>query len=487
MSLLDDEDNNNDFNYIDDHNIHRSSIHDIHDDIYSTTSPSRISPASSSTTVSYPLTPLSSILSSSRRNRSFHSNVSEETNQGFVDLLVPKLSQCKIQDIPFSLTPLSRKELLIRTITRSMFNINRHYIPFKHVGFFPIGCTSSYAFGVIKQKSDGGFYPVVIQLNNNILRMPYNACTINNKFLSPWKKRLEGFDSYLGGCAFDSFVCVVTHESVIILNNEWVIQMLDNSINFEEVAFCVMNHEFLVIVGSIYGHRKMIIYQWYHHSRPIIQKSIKTTIYSVNLVLEGKDTLLFINMENNNGFSLVYRIKDVQQGELGSFIVLDESDDEDTDTDVLSVSGFQPTQSAPRWSLINCNKFTLSSEPTNIVFSKMTNDGTIVQVTKTGINSRLQNGSLYSFPEMSFSPIDVISYDEGIYVVHDTRNSLRFYDMFDSEITVVKSEDILSPMLTLKCHLPPLIKYYYNSLSLCSNNTTIAFLLTSGCLCFISP
>lgn len=492
MALLDDDDNNkNAFNNNNDNNLHNNPFHMLaQDDHYSSSSSTPSSSSSSSSSNPYPLIKKISYLSLFQKNeeedvvKHRRSTRLPQESSGF---LFPKMSQVKIPPVPFCLTPPSRKDLIIRSIAQSTFHIDRHYIPFRHIQFFPIGCTSSHAFGVIKQTGDGAFYPIVMHLGCGIFNLPYDACRNNNRFTSPWRKRLEGFDSYLGGCAFNNLICLITHESVVILNNEWCIQMLDNSIFFKEVSFCVMNHEFLVIVGMIHQQQRLVVYRWYQHSKPIIKKNIKVKLLSVKLVLEGKDTLLFTNVADNKGFTSIHRIKDTQQGEFGSFIVLDEGDDDD-DNDAFdsSQSFLSQNKNISRWSLIKCNNFTLASEEKNVLFSKMINDGTLIQVTDSGVNARFLDDSLYSFPEMCFSPVDVISYHEGIYVVHDRRNSLRFYDMFDSEITVVKSEDILAPMLSLKCKIPTPIEYYYDSISLCSNKNTIALLLTSGCLCFIS-
>lgn len=492
MALLDDVDNNNnDFNNTNDHSFHNNSFHNLDQDDYYPTSSSLPSSSTSSSSRSdlYPLIKRPPYLSFLQKSRDVRSSRSKKPSQEISISLFPKMTQTKRTSIPFCLIPPSRKDLIIRSIAHATFHIERHYIPFRCIQFFPVGCTSSHAFGVIKQAGDGAFYPVAMQLGSDIYSLPYDAHSANSRFVSPWRKRLEGFDSYLGGCAFNNFICLITQESVVVLNNKWCVTMLDNSIFFKEISFCVMNHEFLVVVGTIHQQQRLVVYQWYQHSKPIIRKNVKVKILSVKLVLEGEDTLLFTNMSDNKGFTSIYRIKDTQQGGLGSFIVLDEGDNDD---DVYD-DNFSPSQSYPsqkketsRWSLISCNTFTLVSEEKTVLFSKMINDGAIIQVTDSGVSARFLDESLYSFPEMCFSPIDVISYHEGIYVVHDKRNSIRFYDMFDSEITVVKSEDILAPMLSSKCKIPTPIEYYYDSISLCSNKNTIALLLTSGCLCFIS-
>lgn len=376
----------------------------------------------------------------------------------------------------------SRKSRVLNVLSKGNFSIDRHYIPFKHVNFFPIACTGTHAFGIIKQRVDGTFHPVVMKLENNVLSLPYNAYIANNRFVSPWRQRLEGFDSYLGGCAFGNFMCIVTHESVVVLGADWTLTMLDSSTSFDEVSCCVMNHEFLVIVGMMQQQKRLLIYRWNHSARSIIRKNIKLAILSIKLVVEGDSTLLFTNIHDNNGFVAIYKIKDTQQGDFGSFIVLDEYQSSSASTSSSSQQG----DDSSRWSLVTCNNFTLLSNPENVLFSKMVNDGTVVQITKEGITARFLDESISSFSEMEAPPVDVISYTEGIYIVHDEKNALRFYDMFDFEITVAKSEDILAPMLLLKRPIPP-VSYYYDSISLCLNNRTIALLLTSGCLCFISP
>lgn len=392
--------------------------------------------------------------------------------------------------------PMSPKEKIINLLSRRDFVIKRHYIPFKYNHFYPIGCTNTHAFGVIKKRTDGEFYPVVLCFSEIFLEEPYEARLKRKRFVSPWKQRLEGFDSYLGGCVFASYVCIITHTTLAIFRADWSTMMINNQVCFEKITCCTMNHDFLVIVGQIKNKNRMIIYRWGHSSDAIIQKNIVTEILSVKLVIENENTLLYVNIQKNNGYTYTHLIKDSQQGEFGSFVVLKNEDSFSLDPSASSpprclssssssLSRFNSSAES-RWTLEVRNKFILSPKYTNtVMFSKTVQDGSILQFTKKGI-SYFNTETVFDFPNMVSMPIDSISYGHGIYAVCDVKNTIRFYDSFKKEISVVKYEDILAPMIILERQIPP-IQYYYDSISLFSDKKSIAMLLSYGCLCVITP
>lgn len=389
--------------------------------------------------------------------------------------------------------PMSAKERLINLLSRRDFLIKRHYVPFRYNHFFPVGCTNTHAFGVIKKRSDGGFYPISLCFANFLLEEPNEAYAKSKPFISPWKQRLEGFDSYLGGCVHLSYLCIITHTAVAVLNADWVLMMVDNRIRFEKITCCAMNHEFLVIVGKIKNQDRMVIYRWYHSNEVVIQKNMTTEIISVKLVVEDRTTVLYVNIQKNAGYTSVHSIKDNQQGELGSFIVLNNEDaspssssfSSSSTSSSLSSSGFDQN-SKKRWSLEMNHRFTLlSKEPETVMFSKMLQDGCVLQFTKKGVFS-CHGTTISNFSKMTSTPIDAILYGHGIYAAHGMDNTLRFYDMFKKEISVLGRENILAPMIILQREIPA-IKYYYDSIALFSDKKSIALLLPYGCLCVITP
>jgi len=393
--------------------------------------------------------------------------------------------------------PMSPKERLINLLSRRDFVIKRHYVPFKHNHFYPIGCTNTHAFGVIKKRVDGEFYPVVLYFSDIFLEEPYEARLKRKRFVSPWEQRLEGFDSYLGGCVFASYVCIITHTTLVVFRADWTTMMIDNRIYFEKITCCTMNHEFLVIVGQIKDKNRMVVYRWNHSSDVIIQKNTTMEILSVKLLIENGNSLLYVNTQKNNGYTYTHLIKDSQQGEFGSFIVLKNEDSFASDPSASSLSSSPSSSSSSsssqfnltaksRWNLEILNKFILSPKHANtVVFSKTVQDGSILQFTKKGI-SCFNAETIFDFPNMVSIPIDSIFYGHGIYAVYDVKNTIRFYDSFKKEISVVKYEDILAPMILLQRQIPP-IQYYYDSISLFSDKKSIALLLSYGCLCVITP
>jgi hypothetical protein len=391
--------------------------------------------------------------------------------------------------------PMSAKERMINLLCRRDFLIKRHYVPFRYNHFFPIGCTNTHAFGVIKKRSDGGFYPISLCFTNFLLEEPSEAYAKSKPFVSPWKQRLEGFDSYLGGCAYLSYLCVITHTAVAVLNADWLLIMVDNRVRFEKITCCTMNHEFLVIVGKIKNQDRIIIYRWYYSNEIVIQKNMTTEIISVKLVVEDRNTVLYVNIQKNEGYTSVHPIKDNQQGELGSFIVLN---NEDASTSSSSSSSFSWSSSSflsssefdqtskKRWSFGMNHRFTLLlKEPETVMFSKMLQDGCVLQFTKKGIFS-CHGTTISNFSKMASTPIDAVLYGHGIYAAHGMDNTLRFYDMFKKEISVLGRENILAPMIILQREIPA-IKYYYDSIALFSDKKSIALLLPYGCLCVITP
>jgi hypothetical protein len=395
---------------------------------------------------------------------------------------------------------LSQPERILNILSYANFTIQHHYVPFKYIHYFPIGCSSSHAFGIIKEKSDGAYYPIVMELNPGKMDLPYTAMTEGREFKSPWKKRLEGFDAYLGSCVYNDFVAVVTYNSITVMHATWKIIMEDTFAPFHSVDCCVMNHEFLCVFGTFYktAKQELLIYRWCFSNKPVIRKVMDQTISSIRLVVEGEDTLLLVNMDNNMGFTSIYRIKNKHQGELGSFIVLDKqtsSDDDgeddivDHDTEFSSIKKRSPPllfEENIQWYFELKQRFVLGTDGETVQYSKVFEDGTVSQITKTAIHSKIPSGEISSITEMESLPIEFIEYTPGIFAIHDSRNAVKFYNNLGVEISVVKAELITEPMrmLGLKVHSPG---RYYDSLTVCSDGRTLALLLTYGCLCTILP
>jgi hypothetical protein len=213
---------------------------------------------------------------------------------------------------------------------------------------------------------------------------------------------------------------------------------------------------------------------------------------SMKLVTEKEDTLLFVNSGNNEGFTLIFQIKNNHEGELGRFVVLDHStSDEETYTefsliDEKHIDEKYSEDEKGNWELVFRQKFILSSQQEDILYANAFNDGTVFQTTRTSVHAKTIRGGITSVIQLESTPIDAICYLPGIYVTHDMKNIVRFYNDELVEVSVAKSEMILEPMRILGQEIP-LFDHFYNSLGICTDGKTIALLLTYGCLCVITP
>lgn len=330
-------------------------------------------------------------------------------------------------------------------LSNGRWQIEQHYIPFPRTEWHPIGCTSSHVFAVIKNDRHE-YSPIAMQLTYRNMRRP-SQC-IGSEFVSPWKKYPEPFFHFLGGCAYNDRMCLVMQNSLIIINATWKVHMRDNCVAFRTLISCSMNSRYLVVVGVETGktEQSMFIYDLtLSLPRRIYYKDvIDENVLAVHLLSNITEAML-VQCESGRTRRMVIEARDG----LPRYCVKDFGD--------LCTTGGRERPTLAK-ELADTSHIVQLIDKSFVLIKSRTD------VDRTKLEQQLV--------------IDVVDYEHGVVVSHDSDNSLHFYTSRLSHIVTVPWESMAAASLYYENGIPSILRPY-PSLGKCVDAPNIVVLLAS--------
>lgn len=383
---------------------------------------------------------------------------------------------------------LSQKEVFMRDTFSNAPVIEWHHIPFSFTHCVPLGCTDSHVFAMIKDGHE--HFLVCSHLRSKQMMTPFMSLYSDTPFVSPWRKRMEGFPNFLGGCAHGEFACVVTSHATMVFSSVWRMPLLNSELPFSKVYSCDMNDEFLVVAGvagdtairrtGVTGHTArdnqkgaVLVFRWRVSSVPIIKKPLIRNFHSVTMSKYCNDTMFVVTRSAATTEDPVcaYSISHPYEHQHGMFKVLDSEGEEE-----------QP------WTLTFLKRLVLSSTFNNVAFVKELGPASIVQSSADTVIGMFENNRIRARKIEEAKIVDIVAILHGITVLHDSSNALHFYDCLEREVYVVTNDSIMEPFLNDLVRREKMFpERPYRSLGFCSDSArSLALFLNAGALVVIN-
>lgn len=326
--------------------------------------------------------------------------------------------------------------------------IHHHYIPFPRSQWYPIGCTRTHAFAVIKSES-GGYTPICMQLVYRTMVRPSQCLVPPRDFVSPWRRYPEPFADFLGGCAHEDRMCLVLRGGLLVIDANWMVHLRDNCITLATLVSCSMNGRYLVVVGVETGMETQSLFVYDLRTRPACRvhytSVVEPAIRAVSLLANIEGAML-VQCENGR----TRRVLLAEQSRGSRYQLKDVGD---------------LTTTAPSERPLFAKEL---SETSRIV--QLLGNAFILVKSKDDVDrASMAKHQLF---------VDVIDYEQGVVAGQDANNSLHFFTSKLTHIISVPWETIAAASLLYENGVPSILRPY-PSLGRCVDAPDVVTLLAS--------
>ncbi len=335
----------------------------------------------------------------------------------------------------------------VARLSNGKWVIHQHYIPFEHTQWYPVGCTRTHAFAVIKSRHDE-YTPICMHLAYSGMARPSQCLSASQDFISPWKRYSEPFSGFLGGCAHGERVCLVLRDGVLVIDSMWKTRLRDNCFALSTLVSCTMNARYLVVVGVETGmsSQSMIVYD-FHLSPPrriLYDPAIQPPVRTVSLLNDIEHAML-VQCENGR----TRRVLIQEQQRRPRFVVKDMGD-----------------------------LTTIPSDERPHIAKELADSSRIVQIVDTAFVLVKSKDDVDRTAPWRQLFVDVADYSDGVVVSHDSNNALHFFTSKLVHIISVPWESIAAASLLYENGVPSILRPYA-SLSRCVDSPDTVVLLAS--------
>lgn len=366
------------------------------------------------------------------------------TDDDIVPERAPRLNSFRFDADAF---PVMAADTIESRLSNGKWIIQQHYIPFPRTQWYPIGCTRTHAFAVIKS-SHTEYTPICMHLVYRNMLRPSQCVASSREFVSPWKRYPEPFSGFLGGCAYEDRMCLVLRDRVLVIDSKWKVQLRDNCLALSSLVSCTMNGRYLVVVGVETGVYSQAMFIYDFHLSPA-----RRLFYDGNLTPPVISVSLLNNIEHA---MLVQCINGRTRRTL-----------------------IQEQPRAPRVCLKDVGDLTTAaSDERPLLAKELACTSRIVQLIDTAFVLVKSKDDVDRTSMVKQTFVDVADYNDGVVVAHDSNNSLHFFTSKLIHIISVPWESIAAASLLYENGVPSILRPYA-SLSRCVDAPDVVVLLAS--------
>lgn len=339
------------------------------------------------------------------------------------------------------------EERQLARLSSGKWVIQQHYIPFPRTQWYPIGCTRTHAFAVIK--GDRAEYtPICMHLVYRNMTRPSQCVEPPREFVSPWKRYPEPFADFIGGCAHEDRMCLVLRDGVLVINATWKVQLRDNCLTLSALVSCAMNARFLVLVGVETGMTSQSMFVYDFHTAPA-----RRVYYDGRVAVPIRAVSLLNNIEH---------------------AVLVQCENGRTRRVLL-----QEQTRGPRLAVKDVGDLTTTAPSERPLLAKELADSSrIVQLIDSTFVLIKSKDDVDRTSMLRQLVVDVADYNDGIVVCHDSNNALHFFTSKLAHVISVPWESIAAASLLYENGVPSILRPYA-SLGRCLDAPGIVVLLAS--------
>ncbi len=338
------------------------------------------------------------------------------------------------------------------SICKSNFGLRRIYLPIPRVKeTFPLGCTTSHAFIVVKDMSLN-FHLFALDFRSNI-ETPSDLLLRHeiDSFKSPWEKWPEHFQNFLCGHVWKDRALLITANmtttEATVVSSSWEIVVKTKLPIFQKVLALSFNDNFVVIVYLNIAEDPHIIII---HVPSNMWAQIPLTEPTTSIELSN-DNFLIVSTQ---------QITDVYQLELS-----------------------EESESKIKMNWKHKFKLNFKDELPPYMSRYYSNERVLLSASTRGICFRADGITEYNHKNHNpIVSVVMLSHPEAIVACHDISNGIIFYKK-DTKISTFSSDSLSLPSLILKFSIPR-AKYRYPSLTMV-NERTIGVLLPDGTFSFL--